>query len=75
MPDAGAEPYHEQAQILVADTKERKRQEIIPEEGTKGKMPSLPEFRDILTKEGMVEVLVKVESEDSAKTPMEGMLG
>ena len=66
VPETCAEPDEEQSAVLAAFAEDINIEQIIAEEGAEGDMPSLPEFRDILAEERMLEVLVEVEAEHSA---------
>ena len=67
MPDTGAEPYQEQAEILAVFAENGHVEQIVPEEGAKADVPALPELGDGFAGEGVGEVLVKVEAEYAAK--------
>ena len=68
MPEACAEPYEEEVEILSRSAENRRIEKIISEEGAERDVPSLPELTDILTDERIFEVFVEMEAEHASKT-------
>lgn len=68
VPNACAEPDEEKTAVFSALSENRDIEQIVAEERAEGNVPPLPEFGYVLTDERVVEVFVKVKSENASET-------